>query len=264
MSGPTIEFWFSIGSTYTYLTAMRLEEVAKSSGVEVLWRPFSVRAVMIEQKNIPFMGKPVKMAYMWRDIERRAEAYGFPARVPAALPARRIRPGEQGRHRCERGGMGAALCARILSPLVPGGRGAGPRAEPQKRSCRDQAEPGPRAGESLKRSGRASLPGGDRGGEAAERLRFAELRRFRRSLLGRRPPRRRNPVGEESRLGRHRSRRATESAKHNSRRATPVTHGKGLIRTANSWEFQTRGNGKSKENGRSPHQIRKIKETPNL
>jgi 2-hydroxychromene-2-carboxylate isomerase len=86
MSGPTIEFWFSIGSTYAYLTAMRLEELAKSSGVEVRWRPFSVRAIMIEQKNIPFTGKPVKMAYMWRDIERRAEAYGFPARVPAPYP----------------------------------------------------------------------------------------------------------------------------------------------------------------------------------
>jgi 2-hydroxychromene-2-carboxylate isomerase len=86
MSGRTIEFWFSIGSTYTYLTAMRLEEVAKSSGVEVRWRPFSVRAVMIELKNIPFTGKPVRMAYMWREIEHRAEAYGFPARVPAPYP----------------------------------------------------------------------------------------------------------------------------------------------------------------------------------
>jgi hypothetical protein len=27
---------------------------------------------MIEQKNVPFAGKPIKMAYMWRDIERRA------------------------------------------------------------------------------------------------------------------------------------------------------------------------------------------------
>ena len=86
MSQPTIDFWFSIGSTYTYLTAMRLEEVAKRESVDVQWRPFSVRAVMIEQKNIPFTGKPVKMAYMWRDIERRAQMYGFPARVPAPYP----------------------------------------------------------------------------------------------------------------------------------------------------------------------------------
>jgi hypothetical protein len=29
------------------------------------WRPFSVRAIMREQNNIPFAGKPVKTAYMW-------------------------------------------------------------------------------------------------------------------------------------------------------------------------------------------------------
>lgn len=86
MAQPTIDFWFSIGSTYTYLTVMRLEEVAKSAAVEFRWRPFSVRAVMIEQKNIPFIGKPVKTAYMWRDVERRAEMHGFPARVPAPYP----------------------------------------------------------------------------------------------------------------------------------------------------------------------------------
>src|SRR5829696_3500458 len=33
---------------------------------------------MIEQNNIPFRDKPVKMQYMWRDIERRAARYGIP------------------------------------------------------------------------------------------------------------------------------------------------------------------------------------------
>lgn len=81
-----IEFWFSIGSTYSYLTVMRLPDVAHTSGVEFLWRPFNVRHVMIEQKNIPFKDKPVKTAYMWRDIERRAERYGFAPKVPAPYP----------------------------------------------------------------------------------------------------------------------------------------------------------------------------------
>jgi len=31
-------------------------------------------------------GKPAKLAYMWRDIERRAAMYGLPARVPAPYP----------------------------------------------------------------------------------------------------------------------------------------------------------------------------------
>ena len=81
-----IDFWFSVGSTYTYLTVMRLAEVEQASGIAFRWRPFSVRQIMIEMDNIPFRTKPVKSAYMWRDIERRASMYGLPARVPAPYP----------------------------------------------------------------------------------------------------------------------------------------------------------------------------------
>lgn len=81
-----IDFWISIGSTYSYLSVMRLKSVEQASGVPFRWRPFSVRAIMVEQKNIPFVGKPVKMAYVWRDIERRARKYGFEPRLPAPYP----------------------------------------------------------------------------------------------------------------------------------------------------------------------------------
>jgi 2-hydroxychromene-2-carboxylate isomerase len=74
---PTIDFWFSIGSTYTYLTVMRIGALAKTEGVEIVWRPFSVRTLMIEQNNIPFRDKPIKTAYMRRDIARRGERYGL-------------------------------------------------------------------------------------------------------------------------------------------------------------------------------------------
>ena len=81
-----IDFWFSVGSTYTYLSVMRLAEVEQSCGIAFRWRPFSVRQIMIEMDNIPFRTKPVKAAYMWRDIERRAAMYGLTARVPAPYP----------------------------------------------------------------------------------------------------------------------------------------------------------------------------------
>lgn len=81
-----IDFWYSIGSTYTYLTVMRLEEYCKAEGVAVTWRPFNVRAIMIEQNNVPFKDKPVKTGYMWRDIERRAALYDLPVKVPAPYP----------------------------------------------------------------------------------------------------------------------------------------------------------------------------------
>ena len=81
-----IDFWFSTGSTYTYLTVSRLEKVAAAECVRFNWRPFSVRAIMREQNNIPFAGKPIKTAYMWRDIERRAAMYGLRANVPVPYP----------------------------------------------------------------------------------------------------------------------------------------------------------------------------------
>ena len=82
----TIDFWYSIGSTYSYLTVMRLPEVAKASGLAFRWRPFNVRHVMVEQNNIPFKDKPVKSAYMWRDIERRAARHRLAPSLPAPYP----------------------------------------------------------------------------------------------------------------------------------------------------------------------------------
>ncbi len=86
MASDAIDFWFSTGSTYTYLAVSRLPAVTKATGVRFTWRPFSVRAIMREQNNIPFQGKPVKSVYMWRDIERRAALYGLPVKVPAPYP----------------------------------------------------------------------------------------------------------------------------------------------------------------------------------
>lgn len=81
-----MDFWVSIGSTYSYLTVMRIADAAEAAGVEVTWRPFNVRAIMVEQNNIPFKDKPVKTAYMWRDMERRAAVHGLDLRVPAPYP----------------------------------------------------------------------------------------------------------------------------------------------------------------------------------
>jgi 2-hydroxychromene-2-carboxylate isomerase len=87
MSPPTpIQFWFSIGSTYTYLTVARLPQIEAASGLSFEWRPFSVRAIMVEQNNIPVRHKPIKAAYMWRDIERLAGKYGLAAKLPAPFP----------------------------------------------------------------------------------------------------------------------------------------------------------------------------------
>jgi 2-hydroxychromene-2-carboxylate isomerase len=73
-----LEFFFFIGSTYSYLAVNRAAALADDAGVGLVWRPFSVRTLMREQNNSPFVGKPPKLPYMWRDVQRRAARFGIP------------------------------------------------------------------------------------------------------------------------------------------------------------------------------------------
>jgi 2-hydroxychromene-2-carboxylate isomerase len=82
-----IDFWYSMGSSYSYLTIARLDDVASRERISFRWRPFNVRVIMMEQQNIPFANKPVKAKYMWRDLERRAQKYGIPMSLPIPFPA---------------------------------------------------------------------------------------------------------------------------------------------------------------------------------
>jgi 2-hydroxychromene-2-carboxylate isomerase len=84
----TIEFWIGYGSTYSYLSTMRIERVAEGAGITVDWKPFNIRALMIE-KGLPagpFIPRPEKLAYMWRDLERRAQRRGLPYAKPPQYP----------------------------------------------------------------------------------------------------------------------------------------------------------------------------------
>ena len=88
MAAPHIDFWFTMGSTYSYLSVSRLADVERSTGMTFRWRPFHLLIILQEMKHIPFADKPAKSAYMWRDIERRAAMYGIPVKLPVPYPAK--------------------------------------------------------------------------------------------------------------------------------------------------------------------------------
>jgi 2-hydroxychromene-2-carboxylate isomerase len=88
MAAHHIDFWFTMGSTYSYLSVSRLADVERSTGVTFRWRPFHLLIILQEMKHIPFADKPTKSAYMWRDIERRAAMYGVPVKLPVPYPAK--------------------------------------------------------------------------------------------------------------------------------------------------------------------------------
>lgn len=88
MAEAQIDFWFTMGSTYSYLSVMRLAEVERAHGTRFRWRPFHLLLILQDMKHIPFADKPAKAHYMWRDIERRAAMYGLPVTVPAPYPVK--------------------------------------------------------------------------------------------------------------------------------------------------------------------------------
>lgn len=79
-----LSFWFDFASPYAYLSAMRIEAAAARAGVELDYRPFLLGVVMRErgwEKTLPETF-PVKLQYIWRDIERQAAKYGLSFRRP--------------------------------------------------------------------------------------------------------------------------------------------------------------------------------------
>lgn len=83
-----IEFWYEFASTYSYLAAMRVEDVAAREGIRVAWRPFLLGPIFAAQgwNTSPFNLYPAKGRHMWRDMEREAEAMGLPLRRPDLFP----------------------------------------------------------------------------------------------------------------------------------------------------------------------------------
>ena len=84
-----LEFWYDFASTYSYLTAMRIDGLAAAAGVEVDWRPFLLGPIFAAQgwDTSPFNIYPAKGRYMVRDIARIALARGIPFVMPEVFPA---------------------------------------------------------------------------------------------------------------------------------------------------------------------------------
>ena len=72
MTTLRLEFWFDFGSTYSYISAARIDDVAERTGVVVSWEPFLLGPIFKEQgwNDSPFNLYPAKGRYMWRDLER--------------------------------------------------------------------------------------------------------------------------------------------------------------------------------------------------
>ncbi|WP_319546166.1 2-hydroxychromene-2-carboxylate isomerase [Ruegeria conchae] len=84
----TLQFWFDFASTYSYLSAMRIQQAAAEKRVAVEWHPFLLGPIFAEQgwNNSPFNLYPAKGRYMWRDMERLCAARDLPFQQPKNFP----------------------------------------------------------------------------------------------------------------------------------------------------------------------------------
>lgn len=94
MISKGIQFWFEFASTYSYLSAFRIERLAGDAGVPVEWKPFLLGPIFRSQgwSTSPFNIYPAKGRYMWRDIERLCDKYGIPFRKPTQFPRNGLLP----------------------------------------------------------------------------------------------------------------------------------------------------------------------------
>ena len=88
MGSTGIQFWYDFASTYSYLAASRVDQVATERSIEVEWKVFLLGPIFAEQgwNDSPFNIYPAKGRYMWRDLERRCEAAGVSLVRPSQFP----------------------------------------------------------------------------------------------------------------------------------------------------------------------------------
>lgn len=84
----TLDFWFEFASPYSYLAAMRVEQLASDAGVKVRWRPFLLWAVFQQYgwKSTPDRIFPAKGDYMWLDMTRICQSLNLPYQKPSVFP----------------------------------------------------------------------------------------------------------------------------------------------------------------------------------
>lgn len=82
-----IEFFYGIGSRYSYLAACRIEQIARAADAELEWLPLNSVRLLEERGYSPFEHVEVVRGqyspeYRERDAQRWAAHYGVPFREP--------------------------------------------------------------------------------------------------------------------------------------------------------------------------------------
>ena len=83
---PTVEFFYDVGSPFTYLASTQIEAIAADCDSRVQWRPFLIGGVFKATGNRPPASVHAKMLYLIQDLRRWSEYYGVRLRNPPIPP----------------------------------------------------------------------------------------------------------------------------------------------------------------------------------
>ncbi len=186
----TVDFYYGLGSRYSYLAATQLDRIAAATGCRFAWHPVSSGALMGLRGGRPFRGEPISGQYEWpyrrHDAEAWAEYYGVPYREPvdflvdpaylavASIAAKRLGAVEAYSRRLFQAIFveGRVIAEADLAALATE---AGLDAQAFRAQLDAPADDG-------------VLPGRAAAGPGARRLRRADLLRGQTPVLGQRPP----------------------------------------------------------------------------
>lgn len=71
-----VEFFFDVGSPYSYLAYHQLPKVARAKGAGIVWKPMLLGAVLKAAANHSPMEVPLKGQHLLTDLERWAKYFG--------------------------------------------------------------------------------------------------------------------------------------------------------------------------------------------
>lgn len=91
MPGARIDFFYGLGSRYSYLASTQITQLEADTGCRVRWRPLYSADLFSLRGADPFRGEPSSGQYDWSyrrfDAECWADYYGVPFREPSDVEA---------------------------------------------------------------------------------------------------------------------------------------------------------------------------------
>ncbi len=87
----TVDFFFDVASPYTYLCATQVDEVVRSAGGTVRWRPILLGALFKAVGNEAPARVPAKAQWMLTDLYRWSSEYGVPFKFPSCFPVNSLK-----------------------------------------------------------------------------------------------------------------------------------------------------------------------------